>query len=221
MKIIRRLSIVIACMMTFLSGMAEVKAEGSESTKGETEKTYKLTLINKDREKHSYELYQVFAGTVETIDNGNNSYTVKLNDIEWGSGVKAAEASEKYGLAATEAADLTKKGATEARRFAEELVNNDLLSSEPDALLAVAAGGQGTSQPLKAGYYLVRDKSGSLLGEDQKEHGTYTLHMLQIIHDQVVSTKTDSPSVISRVGDFDESSGKSFKAYKEIGRAHV
>lgn len=99
-------------LASFILAFAMVMAIAMPSVVMAADTTYKLTLQN-TVEGHTYEVYQVFSGTLSTKDNKK-----VLSDLKWGSGVKA----DAYTVTAkTKAETLTDE--VTARAFAKELVD--------------------------------------------------------------------------------------------------
>lgn len=150
--------------------------------------TYKLTLQN-TVEGHTYEVYQVFSGTLSTKNNKK-----VLSDLKWGSGVKADAYTE---TAKAKAETLTDE--TTARAFAKELVNQKKLSAATKTVQSTT----GTTEiaGLAAGYYLVKDTDSSLANKND----SYTAYILQVVGDATTSVKSDVPSSEKKVKDINDS----------------
>lgn len=99
-------------LASFILAFAMVMAIAMPSVVMAADTTYKLTLQN-TVEGHTYEVYQVFSGTLSTKNNKK-----VLSDLKWGSGVKADAYTE---TAKAKAETLTDE--TTARAFAKELVD--------------------------------------------------------------------------------------------------
>lgn len=201
---------VILCLVLVLS--LGVSAFASDTT-------YTLTIHN-PTEGHTYEAYQIFSGTLEKV---SGSEVHALTNIEWGSAIKGTDYDNSAALladinaAADDAADSApmKKllGVTDAATLAEAMADNITSDSETlDALAAIFAkhieagkatanstysNGQYTVSGLPAGYYLVKDKAGSLTGD----YDSYTKFILRVIKDETVSPKSSVPSVEKTIND--------------------
>lgn len=175
-------------LASFILAFAMVMAIAMPSVVMAADTTYKLTLQN-TVEGHTYEVYQVFSGTLSTKDNKK-----VLSDLKWGSGVKADAYTE---TAKTKAETL--KDETTARAFAKELVDQDKLSTATKTVQSVA----GTTEiaGLAAGYYLVKDTDGSL----KNKPDSYTAYILQVVGDATTSVKSDVPSSEKKVKDINDS----------------
>ena len=153
-KMRRTWSILLALVLTVALAVPGFAAEG----------VYSITITN-DKAGHTYEAYQIFAGTVASdAEQEGNETGPMLGHITWGTGVngdellvalKAAD-NEKYGACAT-AADVAEalgaEGATaaDAAAFAEiaaqHLTGTHYDSTEGDGVYTISN--------LPAGYYLV------------------------------------------------------------------
>lgn len=173
------------------------------------ERVYSITITN-DKAGHTYEAYQIFAGTVASDDPTDGATEgPMLGNIIWGTGVdgvallvalKAADA-EKYG-ACTTAADVAKalgaEGATaaDAAAFAEiaaqHLTGTHYDSTEGDGVYTISN--------LPAGYYLVKDKDDSLEGDAD----TATEYIVQVLGNVTMEPKdSDIPTVEKKVSEED------------------
>ena len=137
------------------------------------EATYTITINNAET-GHTYEAYQIFAGT---LSDG------VLSDISWGNGVKEFE----YGN--TNVAKDIAKVLTDANA-------EDFASVAGDKLTATKSGtySNGKITGLTAGYYLVKDKDRSVSGQS-----SYTSYLLKVAGNVEVTPKTGVPTVEKKV----------------------
>lgn len=172
----------------FILAFAMILAIAMPSVVMAADTTYKLTLQN-TVEGHTYEVYQVFSGTLSTKNNKK-----VLSDLKWGSGVKADAYTE---TAKAKAETLTDE--TIARAFAKELVNQKKLSAATKTVQSTT----GTTEiaGLAAGYYLVKDTDSSLANKND----SYTAYILQVVGDATTSVKSDVPSSEKKVKDINDS----------------
>lgn len=175
-------------LASFILAFAMVMAIAMPSVVMATDTTYKLTLEN-TVEGHTYEVYQVFSGTLSTKDGRK-----VLSDLKWGSGVKTNAYSE---TAKTKAETLTNDAA--ARAFAKELVDQEKLSA--DTQIVQSKTGTTEIAGLAAGYYLVKDTNNSL----ENTNDSYTAYILQVVGDATTSVKSDVPSSEKKVKDINDS----------------
>lgn len=175
-------------LASFILAFAMVMAIAMPSVVMAAETTYKLTLQNTVK-GHTYEVYQVFSGTLSTKNNKK-----VLSDLKWGSGVKA----DAYTVTAKAKAE-TLTDETTARAFAKELVDQKKLSAATKTVQSTT----GTTEiaGLAAGYYLVKDTDSSLANK----HDSYTAYILQVVGDARTSVKSDVPSSEKKVKDINDS----------------
>ncbi len=137
------------------------------------EATYTITIKNAET-GHTYEAYQIFAGT---LSDG------VLSDISWGNGVRAFE-YDNTSVAKDIAKALT---AANAEDFAAVAGSN--LKSTTSGTYS-----NGKITGLTAGYYLVKDKDGSVSGQS-----SYTSYLLRVAGNVEVTPKTGVPTVEKKV----------------------
>lgn len=182
MKLFKKLaSFILAFAMVMAIAMPSVVMAADNTT-------YKLTLQNTVKD-HTYEVYQVFSGTLSTKDGKK-----VLSDLKWGSGVKA----DAYTVTAKEKAK-TLSTETTARDFAKELVDEKKLSDPTQTVQSAADKTEITG--LAAGYYLVKDTDNSLKGKND----SYTAYILQVVGDATTSVKSEVPSSEKKVKDINDS----------------
>ena len=197
-KMRRTWAILLALVLTVALAVPGFAAEGG----------YSITITN-DKAGHTYEAYQIFAGTVAS-DEGTDGATEgpMLGNITWGDGVdgvallaalRAADA-EKYG-ACTTAADVAKALGAEGATAADAAAFAEIAAQH----LAVVTGtatepvnGNYVIANLPAGYYLVKDQDGSLQGEED----TATEYIVQVLGNVTMEPKdSDIPTVQKKVYD--------------------
>ena len=168
----RLLTAALAVLFTFMCALPAMADE--EAT---PEKTYTLTIDNSEA-NHTYEAYQIFAGTfsTETVKDVTEGY---LSDINWGTGV-VNESGDGYNAmitALTEAklydsGETMVEGVNDATKVAMALSKLENKAQEVDAFNEIV-GAHLTStcakatesqdkktqvfEGLTAGYYLVKD----------------------------------------------------------------
>ncbi len=151
------------------------------------DETYTIT-INNSTAGHTYEAYQIFSGRLDVVD-GNKI----LSDIVWGNGVDQTKAvngktlSQVFdGKTAEEIAE-TLKTEEDAKTFAQKVA--------PYLTKPTTSGaqedGKYTISGLTAGYYLVKDKDGSV----PEESSFYTNYILQVVGNVTATPKGDKPTL--------------------------
>lgn len=191
MKKARKLTAVLLSLVMLLA--LAVPAFAAEN--------YSITIHN-DKTGHTYEAYQIFAGTVSS-DAATDGETggPMLGDITWGSGVNDASHAELLAAlkadatigalagmqdaadAAAVAAALDEANAETAAAFAD--VVSDYLAAAPTGQTNTMADGNYIIQGLPAGYYLVKDQDGSLQGAAD----TATDYIVQVLGNVAMEPK--------------------------------
>lgn len=171
---------------------------------------YSITIQN-DKEGHTYEAYQIFAGDVASDEaQGGNVEGPILSNITWGNGVNGTAL-----LAALQAADADKYGECEtAADVAEALGAENATAADAAAFAEIAAlhltnvegtatepvGGNYVINNLAAGYYLVKDQNGSLEGDADAA----TEYIVQVLGNVTMEPKdSDIPTVEKKVSEED------------------
>lgn len=162
--------------------------------------TYSIT-INNSAEGHTYEAYQIFTGDLVEKDG-----TKILSNIVWGSGISEAGRTalqNKYDTAETKsaagvAAALTNDNAVQ---FAKDAAGY-LTTTKVDSTYSETNKNY-TISGLAAGYYLVKDKDGSLTGDSD----SYTEYIIQVVGNVTATPKSSVPTVEKKVADTNDSTG--------------
>lgn len=200
MKKARKLTAVLLSLVMLLALV--VPASAAEN--------YSITIHN-DKTGHTYEAYQIFAGTVSSDEaTAGNVKGPMLGGITWGSGVdgaallaalKAANAG-KYG-ACTTAADVAKALGTENATAADAATFADIAAQHLTATVAGTAtapndDGNYVIEGLPAGYYLVKDKDDTLDGTAD----TATDYIVQVLGNVAMEPKSsDIPTLEKKVAE--------------------
>lgn len=168
------LALALAMVMVLAMAVSAV-AEG----------TYSIT-INNSAEGHTYEAYQIFTGDLSGTT---------LSNIVWGSGISEA-GQTALGDAATKAETL--KTEADAKAFAKEVA--PYLTTAAGSANTVTDGKYVISD-LAAGYYLVKDRDGSLTGDND----SYTEYIVKVVSNTTATPKSDVPEVQKKVKDINNS----------------
>ena len=156
-------------------------ADGTGTGAAAAGTTYTITINNP---VGSYEAYQIFSGD---LNDGT------LSNIAWGTGVTAA-GKTALGNAEDKAAAL--KTDVDAKAFAAE-VGSYLSTTTSGTYIS------GEITGLTAGYYLVKNKAGSVVGTGE----TYTSFILAVVKNVTVSPKGDKPTLVKKVKDANDTDG--------------
>ena len=178
---------------------------------------------------HTYEAYQILTGTLD--DTQTN-----LGDPQWGANINAAtflaalKADNTFGAGAANVFS----SVTTAKEFAAEIAKSTfgiaLLEHMAQIMHAHLTGTPHattteTKAPytmkVSAGYYLIKDKSGSLAGKENKDYTDLILHVSQDID---VYHKGSVPTVAKTVSEHNSQYGESVEVamqkeyyYKLVG----
>lgn len=177
MKQVKKLASVLLALVMLLSLTVTVFAEDS----------YSIT-INNTAEGHTYEAYQIFVGDL----SGDT-----LSNIRWGSGVSEA-GQAALGDAAAKAETL--ENASDAEAFAKAVAQ---YLTTPAASTSTLTDGKYVLTGLTAGYYLVKDRDGSLAGSDD----AYTEYIVKVVKNTEATPKSDVPHVEKKVKDANDTEG--------------
>lgn len=189
MKNIKKMLSVLLAMVMIMSMAGIVSAE--ENGK------YSITIQN-SADGHTYEAYQIFTGDVY-ISAAEEGKPVKkvLSNIEWGSSI-SAQGKTVLGDAAAYAKAIDVEN-TNGDVFARELAK--YLTDPVQTTSTKTADNTYVLSNLTPGYYLVKDKDGSLSGKDD----SYTKYILEIVEDSKIAPKSSVPSVQKKVDDINDS----------------
>lgn len=200
MKKARKLTAVLLSLVMLLALV--VPASAAEN--------YSITIHN-DKTGHTYEAYQIFAGTVSNdAATDGEAEGPMLGDITWGSGVdggallaalKAANAG-KYGTCTT-AADVAKALGTKNATAADAAAFADIAAQHLTATVAGTAdapeGGNYVIEGLPAGYYLVKD---SLQEDDNQTGQVLSDYIVQVLGNVTMDPKdSDIPTLEKKVAE--------------------
>lgn len=194
----RFLTAALAVLFTLMCALPALADETPAATQ-----TYTLTIDN-PAAGHTYEVYQIFAG--HHTQDGDKEY---LSDIDWGSGVtsdttlrqeminklKDADLYDKHTAYVARVNDATKV-AMALSKLANEAEEVDKFNEIVGAYLGTAAAtkqADGTALiqfTLPAGYYLVKDKNGSV-GENE----SYTKYLVKLVANASMNIKSQSMSL--------------------------
>lgn len=214
MKKARKLTAVLLSLVMLLALV--IPASAAEN--------YSITIHN-DKTGHTYEAYQIFAGTVSDDEtDGETDGGPMLGDIIWGSGVngdallealKAAD-EEKYG-ACTTAADVAEALGTENATAADAAAFADIaaqhLTTAAKTATAPNDDGNYIIEGLDAGYYLVKD---SLQEDDNQTGQVLSDYIVQVLGNVAMEPKdSDIPTLEKKVYDEEFAVNDEAKTYGE------
>ena len=195
-KTLKRIAALVA---TFAMALALVPAFAlAEDKGGTTTPTHTITITEPtgNVDSHSYEAYQVFAGTYNTTSQ-------KLEGITWGAGVNGPALLQALKDDATIGGKFA--NATDAVTAAAAM--KDMTAAETDAMAKVIAGNLKTAaatgqSPLTVtgdGYYFVKDVSTALTND------TYSKYILQVCNNVEITAQDGTTTSQKKVKDTNDS----------------
>ena len=157
--------------------------------------TYTIT-INNAVAGHTYEAYQIFTGDLS--DDGKT-----LSNIQWGTGVDSGYTSGKD--AKTYAEQFVADAKSEATTIGEHLS-----STHTDSGAFDSTNNAYTISGLARGYYLVKDKDGTQVNNDD----AYTEYIVKLVNDIAITPKSAKPTADKKI---DEGSGVTHSSNYAVG----
>lgn len=206
-KMKRTWAILLALVLTVALAVPGFAAEGG----------YSITITN-DKAGHTYEAYQIFAGTVASdAEQGGNETGPMLGNITWGDGVDAGRTDALLAALKVDANLGALPGMADAATAADVAAALDGANAETAAAFAEVVSGFLAAAPtgqtnehvdnaryvingLPAGYYLVKDQDDSLEGDAD----TATEYIVQVLGNVTMEPKdSDIPTVEKKVSEED------------------
>ena len=195
----KMISLVLTLTMVLAMGMTAFAADGDP-----VQHTITLNAGAEQKEGHTYEAYQVFAGTYDE-ESG------QLKGITWGAGVDgdalltALKADETIGSDFADATNAVEAAAvlggynsnSEEAAIVANIIGDNLAtaagsSAEEEAPYTIEVEGDG--------YYFIMDTTEALTEGD-----TYSSYMLQVVKDVEVETKDSTTESEKKVKDINDS----------------
>lgn len=206
------LAIVMVLSMTMLAFADNVSNVNTGDNPNATPHTIKITNSNS---KHTYEAYQIFSG--DFYQDGEQK---KLSNVTWGKNVDGAGLLAKLNNADNEfyedfkdcknaadvadvlSADKFKEAATldKFAKIVDDYLNATSYVSEAAVKKTVGEGEDAktvyeyTINVTGDGYYLVKDKDGSVTGND-----SYTRYIMQVVDNVEVNAKSETPTIEKKI----------------------
>lgn len=202
----RLLTAALAIVFTFMCALPAMADDTA----------YTLTITNPEA-GHTYEAYQIFAGTFSTgtVKNEKNEDVTEsyLSDINWGSGVITSgkdyaamiDALKHTNPVLYDNGETLVEGVNDATKVAVALNNhnnaetadifNEIVGGHLTDVFAegtATADGKMVFENLTPGYYLVKDKDNSLAGKDNQ---SYTKYLVKLVDSTEISVKSQSMSL--------------------------
>ncbi len=203
MKRIKRIaSLLLAMVMVLGMTLTVFATEGEEVTPPgeitESAETYKIT-INNTVAGHTYEAYQIFAGTLYEDETGRKT----LSNIVWGIGI-TDDGKTELGDAAAKAKELETADAAAVAAFAQTVGEYLATTSGSATVEADEENVAYEITDLAPGYYLIKDQDNSLTGND-----SYTTFILEVVGDAEATPKNSgTPEPDKSVKDKNDTEGE-------------
>lgn len=182
MKHMKKFMALFAALALVMAMAVPAFADGS----GSTPTTYTITA---PATSHQYEVYQIFTGELE---NG------ALSNVKWGQNAKLP-AGKNIGDKVDDTV-LKDLEAVNSRPTVEKLAAVEQyvdLNGTPVATIT-----NGNKYSAVAGYYLIKDKDGTVPDED-----AYTTYIVQVVGNVNITPKSDVPSFEKKLKDKNDSDG--------------
>lgn len=144
---------------------------------------------------HQYEIYQIFTGDLsEGI----------LSNVKWGVNGTGTKGEAVDSTIITELTDVNSKSDREILNVVEPCAN---LNSTPVATIS-----NGQTYSATAGYYLIKDKDGSVSGTSAD---TYTTYIVKVVGDVAITPKVNVPSFEKKVKDINDTTDTDASAWQD------
>lgn len=148
------------------------------------EQTFTITA---PKTTHQYEIYQIFTGD---LSNGT------LSNVKWGKNGTKTKGNAVDEVILNELANVNTAGKSNKEKL--EIITKYATLSNPVATIT-----KGGTYSAAAGYYLIKDKDGSVTGTD-----TYTTYIVEVVGDVTIEPKADVPSFEKKIKDTNDTTGK-------------
>ncbi len=183
MKLLKKLSsLLLAVLMVFAMGTTAF-ADDTDTAPA------KETITVKDGDDHTYEVYQIFTGKLETVDGKNILTEVKYGQNGKGTGEVAEEVLKELQAVADETDDNAKLAVI--KKYA---------NLETEKLGTVSAKNTLSVDP---GYYLFKDVDANITGAD-----TFSLYVVKIVEPTEIVRKADVPEMIKKLKEKNDTTGE-------------
>lgn len=173
------LALTVCLVMVLAMGVTVSAAEATTPT------TYTITA---PATAHQYEIYQIFTGDLAGTT---------LSNVKWGINGKIPE-----GKAIGDAVEQSILNSLTAVNASSEKEILAVVEQYADLQNPVATITNGRSYQAAAGYYLIKDRDGSVSGTD-----AYTTYIVKVVGNITITPKSDVPSSEKKVKDADDSAG--------------
>ena len=173
MKALKKaMSVLVSLLMIFTFALPAFAADA----------TYTITAPDTE---HQYEIYQIFTGDL---------HKGVLSNVKWGQNGTGTAGTAVDSKIIDKLTAVNAKSDRDILDVVEPYAN---LNSAPVATIS-----NGQTYSAAAGYYLIKDKDGSVTGTE-----TYTTYIVQVVGDVTITPKSDAPSFEKKVKDTNDTTG--------------
>ena len=187
-KVLKGLVAVAASAAMAIAGVAGAStAMAEENTTATTNPTITFPTDTKYQD-HTYEVYQIFTGD---LSDG------VLSNVKYGENGAKTKGTEVTAAELKQLTDVNVEGKTDQDKL-DVIKTFAKLDSTPITTLTKTS----TTYSAAPGYYLIKDKDGSVSGNDAN-----TLYITKVVGDVTISPKSDVPSFEKKVKDTNDTTG--------------
>ena len=187
-KVLKGLVAVAATAAMAIAGVAgAASATAAENTTATTNPTITFPTDTKYQD-HTYEVYQIFTGD---LSGG------VLSNVKYGENGAKAKGTEVTADELKKLTDVNVAGKTDQDKL--DVIKTFADLNSPIATLTKTS----TTYTAAPGYYLIKDKDGSVSGTDAN-----TLYITKVVGDVTISPKSDVPSFQKKVNDTNDTTGE-------------
>ena len=176
-KMKKLLSLVLSVVMVVAMGVTVFADENA--------KTYTITA---PKTNHQYEIYQIFTGDL----SGST-----LSNVKWGKNGNGTKGEKVEDAVLKALSDVNVEGKSDREKL--NVIEQYANLSDPVATIK-----NGAIYSATPGYYLIKDKDGTVSGTDTD---TYTTYIVEVVGDVNISPKSDSPEFEKKVKDTNDTTG--------------
>ena len=188
-KVLKGLVAVTASAAMAVAGFAgAASATAAENTTATTNPTITFPTDAKYQD-HTYEVYQIFTGDLSSDG--------VLSNVKYGKNSNQTEGDEVPATELKKLTDVNVAGKTDQDKL--DVIKTFANLSSPIATLTKTS----TRYTAVPGYYLIKDKDGSVSSTDAN-----TLYITKVVGDVTISPKSDVPSFQKKVKDVNDSTGE-------------
>lgn len=184
-KMKKVMALLLSLVMVLSMSVVAFATEEGSTTSG----TYTITA---PATSHQYEIYQIFTGDL---------HEETLSNLKWG-----VNGSGTLGEAVSQDV-INKLTAVNTKPDTEklEVIKQYATLSNPVDTIT-----NGATYTAPAGYYLIKDKDGSVTGTD-----SYTLYIVKVVGNVTITPKSDVPSFEKKVKDINDSTEDTYTGWQD------